>query len=456
MFYNKNARRRSGGALRSFAVVQTLEQRRLLAFADLTSSGTLLVNGTAAADTIKVSQDDVNVVVEVDGAAFNFTRASVHRIYLDAGAGDDTVTITAKHRATLLGGEGNDKLVGGPYADFLDGQGGDDTLNGEGANDTLNGGAGKDVMEYGDRTIGFNFDVGQVQNAVYPVVARSSDGAEEDDAKDYFETVAATNQNDTFTPLVGQGKLLPYAITLIGRGGDDVFKGGGGELPLTEIGGPGKDYFGGYTGGAAANKSPTVLGGPGNDSFELAAAWGYTDGGSGADSMVGTSTRALGFVDLNQYRDVENAIGATGDVIGNAQNNYITFAQMDNAPSKTLVANGNGGNDTIVGSEFNDSLSGGDGDDVISGAIGRDKIYGGEGNDALNGNGGDDRIYGGNGNDTLVGSGGRDALYGEAGGDLFMCRDKHIDTLVGGSGDDPAKLDHLEVNDVYREIEKLI
>lgn len=87
---------------------------------------------------------------------------------------------------------------------------------------------------------------------------------------------------------------------------------------------------------------------------------------------------------------------------------------------------GNGGNDTIIGSEFNDELSGGAGDDSVDGHAGDDHLKGEDGEDSLNG---------GEGNDTLRGHDGDDSLDGEAGDDSLNGGLNH-DSVLGGDGDD--------------------
>jgi Ca2+-binding RTX toxin-like protein len=65
----------------------------------------------------------------------------------------------------------------------------------------------------------------------------------------------------------------------------------------------------------------------------------------------------------------------------------------------------------IVGSNFNDTLTGG-------GAA--DTLFGGSGNDILDGSGGDDILNGDAENDTLTGGTGNDTLTGGAGADQFV------------------------------------
>lgn len=99
----------------------------------------------------------------------------------------------------------------------------------------------------------------------------------------------------------------------------------------------------------------------------------------------------------------------------------------------------------MVGSHFDDSLTGDAGVNYIEGALGNDVIYGGDGNDylygglvsqigpfSLNGLSGGaqaDTLYGGNGNDTIITAANDEGsrAYGEAGGDVI--------TVVHGMAD---------------------
>ena len=81
-------------------------------------------------------------------------------------------------------------------------------------------------------------------------------------------------------------------------------------------------------------------------------------------------------------------------------------------------ATGGAGNDTLVnidnliGSQYNDMLTGDVRANTLSGGDGSDTLYGGDGNDNLYGGTGNDALYGDNGNDTLDGGLGNDVLVG--------------------------------------------
>ncbi len=123
------------------------------------------------------------------------------------------------------------------------------------------------------------------------------------------------------------------------------------------------------------------------------------------------------------------------DLAGNPVSDKGVVAGFTAGISPTpVIATGTAQNDSLHGSDFADTLSGGSG--------GSDKLYGYGGNDILNG--GDeavrpgmisDELYGGDGDDILNGNGGSDSLRGEDGDDqLFGGADR--DFLFGGLGDD--------------------
>ncbi len=75
---------------------------------------------------------------------------------------------------------------------------------------------------------------------------------------------------------------------------------------------------------------------------------------------------------------------------------------------------GTSGNDTIHGTQWNDSVA------TPNTANGNDTLYGHEGNDLL---------YGDNGNDVLIGGSGNDILYGGWGDDTYVYESGH-DVIV--------------------------
>ncbi len=94
-----------------------------------------------------------------------------------------------------------------------------------------------------------------------------------------------------------------------------------------------------------------------------------------------------------------------------------------------------GGNDTVTGLQGDDLLRGGGGDDNIRGSGGDDRLRGNGGDDTLKGNGGSDNIKGGGGVDNIKGNGGADVIKGGGGADTVK-GGGGSDTIDGGGGAD--------------------
>jgi Ca2+-binding RTX toxin-like protein len=116
------------------------------AFARL-SGNSLTVAGTAAADVTGISVRSGKLYVTQNSVTQKFTASSVSRLLVQAGKGDDKVSLGGGViGATLDGGDGDDTLVGGAGSDSLLGGNGADSLVGSGGNDTLNGSVGADRL----------------------------------------------------------------------------------------------------------------------------------------------------------------------------------------------------------------------------------------------------------------------------------------------------------------------
>ena len=116
-------------------------------------------------------------------------------------------------------------------------------------------------------------------------------------------------------------------------------------------------------------------------------------------------------------------------IFGGAGDDTITVTIPGNTRIKTVL-NGGAGNDTITGSDGNDTILGGSGNDTLSAGRGNDTLHGGAGADSLAGGQGNDTLLGDAGVDTLRGGAGQNILDGGAG----------IDTFYGTKANDRARL----------------
>ncbi len=371
---------------------------------------------------------------------------------LDGGEGDDALT-GAAGSDTLDGGSGDDTLDGGAGNDTLAGGVGDDTLDGGEGNDTLDGGAGNDTLAggVGDDTL----DGGAGNDTLAGGVGDDTlDGGEGNDTLDGGE------DNDTLVGGAGDD-------TLDGGAGNDTLAGGVGDDTLA--GGTGHDALGGGEGDDAltgAAGSDTLDGGAGDDTLDGGEGNDTLDGGEGDDALIGGPgadalhggagsdtadySRATQAVDVN----LETGTGTQGEAAGDTFTGveHLLGSDYDDAltgNSEVNIFSGGGGNDTLVGGAGADALGGDAGDDALSGGLGADLLDGGPGADVL---------VGGSGADTLVGGAGVDAAYytdatggvavnletgvgtqGEAAGDTLtgieqLYGSNHNDTLTGNAG----------------------
>lgn len=117
-----------------------------------------------------------------------------------------------------------------------------------------------------------------------------------------------------------------------------------------------------------------------------------------------------------------------------------SFSDVADLTSSLAIARGSqienarmgSGNDTVVGNELDnqitghggrDALNGGGGSDRLSGGGGRDQLFGGAMNDRLFGNRGADRLDSGEGDDLMVGGRGADEFFFGFGHDSDKIRD---------------------------------
>ncbi|WP_281061893.1 type I secretion C-terminal target domain-containing protein [Mesorhizobium sp. M7A.F.Ca.ET.027.02.1.1] len=95
----------------------------------------------------------------------------------------------------------------------------------------------------------------------------------------------------------------------------------------------------------------------------------------------------------------------------------------------------------IIGSAFDDTMTGDGSANVLYGGAGADNLNGAGGNDTLIGGAGIDILNGGDGNDLLIGGLGQDTMTGGAGADTFKLDSLDINDLIvdysgiGGQGD---------------------
>lgn len=364
-----------------------------------------------------------------------------------AGAGTDTLTTIEN----LLGSGFNDVLTGDANFNRIDGGAGNDTITGAVGADTLLGGDGDDMFVFalatelatGEAVTGGNGnDELRVTTATASTLVLTSGVAVEKVVIGTGTAVAAIATATTAINVDASGAANGLALignaginTLTGTGFADSIDGGAGNDIL--IGGFGNDTLNGNTGTDTASYAAAAE----NLTLSLAVLTGQSAGSYGTDTFVG----------------IENLTTGSG-------NDRLTGDANANA------LDGGAGNDTLDGGAGNDVLAGGTGTDTASyasaaaavtvslalttaqntGGAGTDtlttfeNLLGSGFNDVLTGDANANRIDGAAGNDTITGGAGIDALNGGEGSDIYMLSvlgDKTVAEIAdsGASGTDELR-----------------
>jgi Ca2+-binding RTX toxin-like protein len=221
--------------------------------------------------------------------------------------------------------------------------------------------------------------------------------------------------------------------TLAGASGSDVLDGGSGNDLLMGRGG-----------------SDDLRGRAGRDTLDGGPEWDILDGGADADFVRYSS--AMGAVTVDLAAGTGTRGDATGDILIDIEN--IIGSAFDDALS------GDGGGNVLIGGDGNDTLAGRAGNDTLAGGAGADHLDGGEGTDrvdysastagvtvdlaagiASGGHAADDVLTGienltGSAHaDTLTGNAAANVLQGGLGDDILAGLDGN-DSLHGGDGND--------------------
>lgn len=409
-----------------------------------------------ATDVVDTFQDSFADIERFEGGAgddvFNASGAGTFELDGGAGAGDtvvstlDGVTIDLRETGAQVVVAGAltltlaniENATGGAGDDVLHGDAGDNVLEGAAGDDVLDGHGGVDAASYAGATAA-------VTVSLATPGSQDTGGAGVDTLSN-IEGLIGSGHGDTLTGDAGDNLLDGRAgnDVLIGAAGADALFGRAGADDLQ--GGDGDDVIEGGTGGDDIN------GGAGSDTAAYrTAALGVTV------SLAATGAQSTG-AGQDVLTGIENLVGSdfddalTGDATGNSLAGGLGDDTLDGAAGADVLDGGEGddviaggdGQDTILGGAGADDLDGGadaddlngdDGDDLIEGGGGADNIAGGSGDDTLRGGAGEDDIAGGDGDDDIQGDFDDDALNGGAGDDLLH-GGSGADVLDGGAGND--------------------
>lgn len=381
------------------------------------------INGAGATDTVSYASASAGVTVNLATATGQNT----------VGAGTDTLS----NFENLTGSAFGDTLTGDANANVIDGGYGDDVIEGAAGNDTLTGGAGTDTLSY--------------KNAGSAVTANLATATAQNTVGAGTDTISG------FENLIGSA----FNDTLTGDGSTNFIEGGAGNDTMNGAGGTDTLSYASATAGITMNiatATAQATGGAGSDTvsnFENILGSGFND------TLTGNGSSNV--IEGGAGNDTLNGAGGTDTLSYEHATSGITI----NLATATAQATGGAGSDTIsnfeniLGSAFNDTLTGNTAVNIIDGGAGNDTIQGGTGNDTLIGGLGTDTLTyaaaasaitvslalgsaqstGGAGTDTisgfenLTGSASADTLSGDANANVIDGGAGN-DTIDGGAGND--------------------
>ena len=325
------------------------------------------------------------------------TGNSGETIYL--GDGDDTIELMNGY-ATVYGGNGNDTFIGSPAnadnnPDRFFGEAGDDVFRLGGGDDLVNGGSGTD-------TVIVDASSGNDTVAVCSVTGYIDD---DPNTPEPGTTCSLTKDGLVRVDVSGQGQKVATdeveRITIFtGAGSDNITVG---DLTATHLAGLERGLLHiGLSGGLDPGLSGAV------DSTEtLLSTSSLNDNAADivtvqtTDSDNDTFNVITGVYDQDEFVQIEHRksssdsgywivlAGADRSIDGDrleikagGGNDNIDASEVVTDRIK-LTLRGEGGDDTIVGSEFADVIDGGADNDTLTGGLGYDEFFDASGTDTL-------------------------------------------------------------------------
>jgi Ca2+-binding RTX toxin-like protein len=332
------------------------------------------------------SKTSYAVAVTVDDPTVGATPDATSTIYALNVTNVPGVTITGTSASNTI--DATHTVAGQPLPtneeDTINAGGGNDTINALGGNDFINGGAGADTM-FG----GTGNDTYVVDNTGDIVNETGGNGLDTVQSSITFSLSDVAHaigviENLTLTgtaAINGTGNALDNVIT--GNSGNNVIAGLGGADILD--GGAGTDTAT-YTASSAGVNVSLVTG-----------------LGSGGDAQGDKLSHIENLTGSNFNDTLEGDAGANvlngGAGINTVSYEHATAGVTVNLETTAAQNTGGAGSDTLlhfqnlIGSAFNDTLTG---------TTGANTITGGAGNDTIKGGGGADFLAGGLGNDVFV------------------------------------------------------
>jgi len=300
----------------------------------------------------------------------------------------------------VSGSNFDDKLIGSDGDDQLRGLAGDDVLIGGPGDDVLRGGWGRnDQIVYLDAPSGVVVDLREATVTGGHGTDRLS-GVEHAIGSDFDDVLIGNSKNNTLDGESGDDFLN-------GRSGHDKLRGGSGENFF--VPGPGNDTVEGskYQSDAVSYQYSS---GP------ISVEYGFQDrvSGQGDDRLIDVDV-VIGSRFDDAFYEKTGGLSlvvplAGDDTIETRYTLQVTFVFSEQGVTVDLVAGtatGEGsdvliGVHEVVGTRFDDTMTGSADSDAFWGLEGDDTLRGGSGNDYLDGREGRDRLEGGYGTDFCI------------------------------------------------------
>ncbi len=421
----------------------------------LNYSGAMVTWGTNAADvingiTIGSLNDDIRGFDGDDvihgNAGNDVIRGDGGNDTLYGDEGNDTLDGGSGY-SILYGGDGNDTLAGGGE---LYGEAGNDTLVGSSTIDVLSGGDGDDNMQGGQNNDTYIFSSGT----------------------DSISEFGATADVDT---LIMTENSLPEDYSYSISGSNLVITGASGTVTilnqfqshqisqkiyrLEKIQFSDGFYINDYAGEASSwvfdtNQSTSsdetingnlVAADGGTDRIYMYSGGGSVSGGADSDFIYGNSGHDL----MHGGSGNDFLQGGSGNdrIWGSTGTDTASFASASDSVTVNLLAGtatGEGndelyGIENILGSNYNDTLTGDGNSNSIAGGLGNDTISSQGGADIITGDAGTDALHGGDGNDEY--------LYDVGDGQDTITDSSGTDQITFGAGIEFSDLTFAQVGD---------
>lgn len=379
--------------------------------------------------------DTVSYAPSTQGVVATLTTGLIGVVQTNDASGDTFTSIE-----NLTGSAFDDTLIGNGDNNILNGGRGNNTLEGLGGADSFVGGIDIDTVSYEHSGAGVVSSLTTIFGAG-PAVTQTNDA--NGDTYSGIENMTGSAFDDT---LIGSSEANVISggdgdDTLEGLGGADTLDGGIGNDTVTYAHSTGyvrASLTTGLSGFVAqgdaqgdvfanvenlvgsdfddtligSNDANTLTGGAGDDVLEGLGGADVLDGGAGINTASYEHATDQGG-GLGVTASLASPAGNTGDAQGD------TYTNIQN-----LI--GSAFDDTLTGDDANNTIDGGAGNDIITGGLGTDTLSGGDGNDQLS--------------DDMVGAAN---ISGGSGDDIITMTnfDGTVDTIDAGAGQDTLVID---------------